>query len=302
MNTKYRDQKDFHHYLQKLAEQAGDLVGFFGPDSMIWQISREPVLLLFGIRALLLQMAHPSVAQGVADHSNYRRDPLGRGIRTFKAVHAVVFGSKEAAITAALAVSKVHAQVHGRIKDPLPPGFSQEYSASDPQALFWVAATLLDTSILAYELCIRPLSDLDKERYYQESKRFGQLFGVPLDLYPTTWPQFESWMVDTIASDRIVVTPTAKQIFQGLLSSTWFTRLLAPVNYSIAAMTLPPKLRHQFELKQTRWIKAGFKILLILAITIMRIIPRRYRAVPAALRGERHLKRKRHITSGKSSD
>jgi uncharacterized protein (DUF2236 family) len=283
-------QDNFAGYLRKLADQCDARAGFFDPDSVLWQISREPVLMLFGMRALLLQIAHPVVAQGVADHSSYRKNPFARGIRTFQAVHAIVFGSRDSAIKTALAVHRTHARVYGQFKDPLPQGFSRDYSARDPQALLWVAATLLDTSVFAYELCIKPLSDNDKEQYFQEGKRFGQLFGVPLSLYPATWQEFTQWMAHTIASDRIAVTPASRDIFQGLLFSTWLTRLLTPINRSIAAMTLPHKLKQQFGLKQTLWVKVTFKALLFLTIGIMRIIPRRFRAVPAARRGERRSK------------
>lgn len=290
MSPNTNTENDFRLYLQRLGEQADPEAGFFGPDSLVWRISREPVLLLFGMRALLLQIAHPSVAQAVADHSNYRTDPLGRGIRTFKAVYAMIFGSRKNAIDAALAVHAVHARVYGTVKDPLPSGLDTQYDANQPEALLWVAATLLDSTVQAYELCIAPLSSADKERFYQESKRFGQLFGVPEALYPGTWQDFHNWMAKIINSAQVTVTPTAKDILQGLLYGTWFTRLLSPINYCVAAMSLPPKLAKEFGLKQTWWIKIFYDLLIIVVKTIMQIIPRKFRAVPIALRREHRLK------------
>jgi uncharacterized protein (DUF2236 family) len=285
---------DFHHYLRGLGERADPKAGFFGPKSMVWRISREPVLLLFGMRALLLQIAHPHVAQAVADHSNYRSDPLGRGIRTFKAVYAMIFGSRETAIDAALAVHAVHTRVYGELKDPLPTGVDAHYTATDPQALLWVAATLLNSTVLAYELCIRKLSSAEKEQFYQESKRFGQLFGIQKNLYPDAWQDFEIWMANTIESDLITVTPAAKDIVQGLLFGTWFTRFLAPINYAVAAMSLPPKLVNEFGFKRSWWTNAIYKSLLALAKTAMRLLPQHYRSVPAARINERRLQRAQH--------
>jgi hypothetical protein len=43
--------------------RAHPLLGFYGPDSMMWRINREAVLLGAGPAALLLQIAHPSVAE-----------------------------------------------------------------------------------------------------------------------------------------------------------------------------------------------------------------------------------------------
>ncbi|WP_455210862.1 oxygenase MpaB family protein [Kaarinaea lacus] len=294
MNTNSNVGKDFHQYLRKLGEQADPQSGFFGPTSLLWRISREPVLLLFGMRALLLQIAHPHVAQAVADHSNYRSDPLGRGIRTFKAVYAMIFGPRETAIESALAVHIVHTRVYGEIKDPLPHGINPHYKATDPQSLLWVAATLLDSSVLAYELCVRQLSTAEKEQFYQESKRFGQLFGVPERLYPGTWEEFQIWMTTTIQSEQITVIPAAKDILYGLLFGTWFTRLLAPINYSVAAMSLPPKLAKDFGFKQSWWTRGFYKFILILARGATQVIPQRYRAVPAARANEYRLKQAQH--------
>src|SRR5258708_20103794 len=56
--------------------------GLFGPASVTWKVLREPLLILAGARALLLQAAHPHVAQGAIDHSAYATHPFGRLIPT----------------------------------------------------------------------------------------------------------------------------------------------------------------------------------------------------------------------------
>ncbi|MEM9822996.1 MAG: hypothetical protein AAF985_18090, partial [Bacteroidota bacterium] len=56
----------FERQLQFLQAQfPNQAQGFFGPDSVTWRIYREPSLLLGGVSALLLQIAHPAVAEGV---------------------------------------------------------------------------------------------------------------------------------------------------------------------------------------------------------------------------------------------
>ena len=67
---------------------------FFSPDAMIWQVDREMVLLLAGGRALLMQLAHPKVAAGVAEHSHFKADPLGRLYRTMSAMWSIVFDER----------------------------------------------------------------------------------------------------------------------------------------------------------------------------------------------------------------
>src|SRR5260370_42067285 len=66
--------------------------GLFGPASVTWRVMREPLLILGGGRALLMQAAHPLVAQGAIEHSGYAGDPFGRLERPLVWVTAVPFG------------------------------------------------------------------------------------------------------------------------------------------------------------------------------------------------------------------
>ncbi len=66
--------------------------GLFGPGSLTWRVNREGVLLLGGGAAVILQVAHPLVAAGVAQHSRYREDPWGRLYRTLDLTTRMVFG------------------------------------------------------------------------------------------------------------------------------------------------------------------------------------------------------------------
>jgi uncharacterized protein (DUF2236 family) len=77
--------------------RAHPLLGFYGPDTMMWRINREAVLLGCGPAALLLQIAHPMVARGVAEHSNFESDPFRRLHGTINTTMALVFGDGEAA-------------------------------------------------------------------------------------------------------------------------------------------------------------------------------------------------------------
>jgi len=286
-----RTETDFQGYLQRLGDRADPERGFFGPDSVVWRVSREPVLLIAGMRALLMQVAHPKVAQGVADHSRYREDPLGRGVRTFTAVHAMVFGTRRQALEAAARVHGVHDRVRGRVRGELPPGMDRDYRADDPALALWVAATLVDSSVVAYELFVGALTDAEKEQLYRESKTFGALFGVPENCYPATWAAFRQWMDERCASPGLTVTATARDICASLLKSTWLTRLLAPFNYVTAAMLLPDALADAYGLRRTLPVRAGFRLLVAVVRLLVASVPRRWRAVPAARRRERVLGR-----------
>ena len=75
-----------------------ELVGLYGPASQTWRVNREAVLLLAsGPRALLLQLAHPLIAEGVEQHSDFRKDPWTRLERTIRSYLTIVYGSGSAA-------------------------------------------------------------------------------------------------------------------------------------------------------------------------------------------------------------
>ncbi len=73
---------------------AGDFIPF-APESMMWRINRERVVLLAGPAAAVLQVAHPQVAMGVAAHSIFRTNSIGRLHRTLEAVYSVAFGTSD---------------------------------------------------------------------------------------------------------------------------------------------------------------------------------------------------------------
>src|SRR3712207_9141309 len=87
--------------------------GLFGPGTVTWKVNREMVLLAGGGRALLLQVAHPLVAAGVAEHSNYREDPWGRLYRTLDVTTKITFGDTETARETSERLARMHTRVRG---------------------------------------------------------------------------------------------------------------------------------------------------------------------------------------------
>lgn len=121
---------------------AGD-PGLFGPEAASWRVIGEPAAIVGGIRALLVQMLHPQAMAGVADHSRFRADPLGRLHHTSAYVTATAFGSTAQALGAARAVRRVHAFVRGTAPDGRP------YRADDPHLLAWVSLALVSSFLAA---------------------------------------------------------------------------------------------------------------------------------------------------------
>ena len=223
-------------------------VGLFGPDSITWRIARQQVLGLAGGRALLLQTAHPFVAHAVARHSRYRDDPMGRGRRTFGAVNRVIFGDLETALSAARRVGRMHAKVRGRLPQAVggyPAG--TRYDADQQSGLLWVHATLVESSVTAFEAFVRPLSMQEKDGYYEEMRLFAWLFGVQDETLPANWRAFEAYNQRMWNSDQLQVDPVAREMGQYLLRTpkAWS----GPLARLIAILTggmLPPRLRAQY--------------------------------------------------------
>jgi uncharacterized protein (DUF2236 family) len=62
------------------------------------RVAREGALLAGGARAILLQVAHPAVGRGVAEHSDFATRPLDRLRTTLTYVYCVTFGPLDSAV------------------------------------------------------------------------------------------------------------------------------------------------------------------------------------------------------------
>jgi uncharacterized protein (DUF2236 family) len=227
--------------------------GFFGQGSMTWQINRENAMYLAGVTAALLQLGHPKVAAGVADHSDFSEDPTGRFIRTFEIVDSIVFADLETALEAALVVRRIHDWVTGELQEDLGPYEAGEtYDATTEENLLWVHATLLEQSIVAYETFLGELTDDEKAEYYQEAKVFGELFGIPRERYPETlddfWAYYERELEETVAVGTRGMEQRDLLLEASVIPGVSRLRALRPIQAFFGAATMPEPARETFEL------------------------------------------------------
>jgi uncharacterized protein (DUF2236 family) len=189
--------------------------GFYGPGSEAWRLNREAMLLLgAGPRALLLQIAHPLVAAGVAEHSDFRADPWQRLSGTLRSYLRIVYGSAEAARAEIRRLSDLHRGIRGDVTEP----FARErhgrrYSALDPALALWVHATLVDSTMAAFDAWLEPLDHGQRARYYQETLPVGRAFGIPESLLPPDLDAFEAYLAEMLApGGPIEVGPLAREL------------------------------------------------------------------------------------------
>ena len=250
---------------------------------MAWKLHSEIVLLAGWGRAILLQIAHPLVAEGVARHSSFlagRWGRLNRLSRTIRAMLTLSFGTAEEADGVARGIRGIHDRVHGETATPGGPLSARtRYSAHDPALLTWVHATLLDSFLLTYERFVRPLSGEERDRYCAESSAIEPLLGIPAGRVPRSAAALRDYLDSAMASGEIAVTETARRLAQEIVDPPAFAigwPLLALVRLSTSGL-LPPSIREGYGLP---WDTRRQRALDALTATSRRSLP----LLPSALR------------------
>jgi uncharacterized protein (DUF2236 family) len=192
------------------------------------------------------------VAAGVADHSQFQADPLVRLLRTLELMHTIIFGSRREAEAALQRFHMIHEQIKGRLPDTVGRfPTSTTYHGSDPHLKLWVAATLIDTSLLAYQQFVGKLTPTEQENYYADALTLADLMDIPREIFPPNLAAFWRYMAEMMSGETLVVSDTTRRL-------AW--DVLAPENAGLFAVgsakllrfttagLLPPHLREVFQL------------------------------------------------------
>jgi uncharacterized protein (DUF2236 family) len=222
--------------------------GLFGPHSVTWRVVGDVSTFIGGIRALLIQAAHPEVVAGVADHSAYESDPLGRLSRTSAYVTATSYGAMPEVRAALQKVRIAHVGVEGVSHRARP------YSASGATYAAWVHNVLADSFLAGYEVFgPQAISGADSDRYVREQADLGVL--VQARDLPETRTELARWisqhpdidsspgMVQTVAFLRNpplppTVLPAYRILFQAA-ASTVPSRIAGILGIKRYAWSLP---------------------------------------------------------------
>lgn len=264
---------------------ADEARGLFGPDSVSWLVDRELVVLAGGSCALLLQAAHPAVAAGVVDHSTYATDPYGRLMRTLTSSFDVVFGTRSRAEATIRRVNAIHAAVRGQL-----PRGGGAYSATDPEALLWVHATLVDTALRVYRRFVGPIGARAEQDYYLESGTAARHLGVPAGDLPPTLVEMRGWMDDMVASGRVRVTPEARAIARTVLRPTpWLPRVVWEAAHLVSLSVLRDDVRRQYGIGWSPARRRGVRRLAALSRRVLPLLPSAVRHAPQARAADRRV-------------
>jgi uncharacterized protein (DUF2236 family) len=232
-----------------------------------------------------MQVAHPLVAAGVAGHSDFRRDPFGRLLRTLNTTLGIVFGTTGEAQAGLRRIDQRHVPVRGRTSA------GQGYDARDPALLVWVQVTLVLTSLRLYELVRGALGDAEREAYWAEARFFARELGATREALPSSYDAlvaYERYMLsDEVIPDANAVA-VAREVIRPL---TW---LPAPLYWTIDAFTaglLPPSIRLAFGLPWRARERLWFRFVISALRIFLPYVPTRIRVVPQARRYEARLRR-----------
>jgi uncharacterized protein (DUF2236 family) len=224
-----------------------------GRGSISWRLNREVVVVAGWGRAILLQLAHPSVAAGVHQHSSFRGG-MGSGFQrlrsTISAMLAITFGDTEDVINAAAGINAIHDRVRGHVPpiDEFHQATEKPYSAHDPGLQRWVHATLLESIPLTYEHLVGPIAPHERDRYCLEAAIMEPLLGIPSGRLPRNTAQLDVYMRDMLDSGGLIVTDTSRALARAMLyPPKWY--LLWPLFRVVQLLTigtLPAPIREAY--------------------------------------------------------
>ena len=212
--------------------------------SSLAEVNRERVLLVGGQRALVMQLAHPLVAAGVDDHSDFPAAAFRRLRRTLDLSLALIYGDPSEAGRAAASIRAVHDRVVGD-REGVP------YAANHPALLVWVNATLVDTTLVTYERFVRPLSEGQRARYYGESLEAASGFGIPADAMPRDLAAFRRYMDGMLEGSELRATPSGARLVGDVLRPPLAIPLRPPAALlrRVTLALLPERIREMFGLR-----------------------------------------------------
>lgn len=258
-------------------EEAHELVPKAG--SVLWRRAGDARLLGVAGYPILLQVAHPTVGAGVAEHSGFKSDPWGRLFRTLDYSYAMTYGGARMAWEVGRRVRDFHKQIRGVRPDGEP------YHALEPKAYAWVHATLADAIVRGHQVFGRPMGQSEIDAFWTDWRRQGRLVGVRERDLPDSWSELRIYfdrMVeeelgnnDAVRDSLAAFTAPARPPLPLLGEGAWRVARLPAVRATVLATIglLPPLLRERFGVPWTRQQKLQFELLATVSRAATPLLP-----------------------------
>lgn len=248
-------------------------------------------------QVLVLQVAHPVVAAGVAEHSDYRADPWTRLGRTAGSLSIYVYGDADGARYEADRLRELHKHFTGMLAD------GRRYSALDARAYAWVHATLVKHPVDAQRFFGNGMSRVELDEYYAQMRGVGRMLGIPDKHLPPDWDAFERYYDDMVAC--FGPNETISTLFEEIAEVRSPLRVLperlweplragqARLQMFLIAATLPPGLRERLGLEWTDSRQRRFERLCAGLRVAGAVMPPRVRAAHVRALGKLNVRLRR---------
>lgn len=252
----------------------------FAVDSEMWRINHQKCGLFFGPAAAILQVAHPRIGQGVADHSSFESDSIGRLTRTLQSTNRIAFGTVEEAEAIRERLRQVHRGVTGKTSEGIEG--NPRYSAFEPELLLWVLATLVMAAQQGYEMVYGPLPPDRREQFYREMRQFGTYFGLDENYGPTDSIEFEHYYHAMIHGDLLGSHPLCARMARAIAEprDSYAARKVGQAIRFLPIETLPSPVRERIGFRSTPFTRTSMGILRRSAPVAFPCLPRRMRWFP----------------------
>ncbi|GAA4685850.1 oxygenase MpaB family protein [Frondihabitans cladoniiphilus] len=251
----------------------------------------EAIILAGAGRAILLQLASPAVGYGVARHSDFASNPMGRLHGTLMYVYAVMAGTPSDRAAASTYVTRMHGPVHGPGDGdaPAPP-----YDANDPGLQLWVAATLYDTAITVHDRVLGRLPEADADAAYSRYASLGSALRMPRDLWPSDRAAFRRYWQETVETLSVddVVRAQADALWRATEAPLW-VRSLMPLMRFLTAGLLPERVRAEYRMAWDARSQRRFDRLWSVVVPVYAALPTVVRRWPQ----QYYLRRLRRLTA-----
>lgn len=212
-------QDEFRACIDEVRQSVSDpLVGLYGPDSLMWEVNRRTApYVLATTQAAFLDVAHPWIAKGVAEHSTIFTDPRMRARKTYNMLTTVVYGDLPSVIRVSRAVFSLHRRVEGTVHADTGPFVEPApYAANERNALIWVHAASWYSRLGMYERVVGPLSAGDREQFWHETKLYALCFGIRRETLPATYTDFERYVADMCGNGQLAASDASRRVMSFL--------------------------------------------------------------------------------------
>ena len=234
--------------------RAAEIDGFFAADSMVRRLHRERLVLFSGVRALLMQACDPLAVVGFQRHSIIFDDPQTRLLRTDERMSRIYFGTVEEAEETGRVVQAMHRRVRGKVPaDYGPIAKGTPYDATDPELGLWVLATLADSALVYYERIFGSLERSERERYWAEYRRVGELLGLPPGSMPASHGDLRDYVDGRLGDGSLWISGERRRQAERMILEPPYTGLLRaaflPITETVRLISvglLPPPIRRLF--------------------------------------------------------